>query len=57
MLSFVLLDGRFMLVGYEVDLLFFDVDGKLFMGNLKLLVSLEMKMGLGLMGLDFEVRV
>ncbi|KAI1173113.1 Adaptor complexes medium subunit family-domain-containing protein [Nemania sp. FL0916] len=57
-LSFVPPDGRFILAGYEVDLLPFTNSGA---GNishdLKLPVSLEIKTCLGSVGSDFEVRL
>jgi AP-3 complex subunit mu len=58
-LSFVPPDGRFVLAGYEVDLLPFQ-NGKL--GNnsasdLKLPVSVEVKTSLGPTGSDFEVKL
>lgn len=57
-LSFVPPDGRFVLAGYEVDLLDssatpFDAKAS----NLNLPASIEVKTGLGAMGLDFEVRL
>lgn len=55
-LSFVPPDGRFILAGYEVDLLPF-TGGKSNANNLKLPVSLEVKTGLGAAGSDFEVRL
>lgn len=58
-LSFIPPDGRFILAGYEVDLLPF-ADGSnnsLGSSNLKLPVSLEVKTGLGSLGSDFEVRL
>ncbi|CAI4215066.1 unnamed protein product [Parascedosporium putredinis] len=54
-LSFIPPDGRFILAGYEVNLLPF-TDG-LPSGNLKLPVTIEVKTGLGGTGCDFEVRV
>ena len=54
-LSFVPPDGRFILAGYEVDLLPF-TDG-LPSGQLKLPVNLEMRTGLGATGSEFDVRV
>lgn len=58
-LSFIPPDGRFILAGYEVDLLPFTSgkSGKLSANNLKLPVNLEMKTGLGSSGSDFEVRL
>lgn len=59
MLSFIPPDGRFILAGYEVDLLPF-TSGKsanMSASSLKLPVSIEMKTGLGPTGSDFEVRV
>ncbi|KAI9167658.1 Adaptor complexes medium subunit family protein [Paramyrothecium foliicola] len=58
-LSFVPPDGRFILAGYEVDLLPFTSgkSGSLSANNLKLPVNLEMKTGLGQTGSDFEVRL
>ncbi|OTB01469.1 hypothetical protein M426DRAFT_64043 [Hypoxylon sp. CI-4A] len=58
-LSFVPPDGRFILAGYEVDLLPF-TNGK--SGNpnsnsLKLPVNIEVKTGLGSTGSEFEVRL
>ena len=55
-LSFVPPDGRFILAGYEVDLLP-SAGGGLGSNNLKLPVDLEVKTGLGSLGSDFEVRV
>jgi AP-3 complex subunit mu len=58
-LSFIPPDGRFILAGYEVDLLPFG-DAKASRtnaGNLKLPLSLEIKTGLGHAGSDFEVRL
>ncbi|SPN99542.1 related to APM1 - AP-1 complex subunit, mu1 subunit, 54 KD [Cephalotrichum gorgonifer] len=54
-LSFIPPDGRFILAGYEVNLLPF-TDG-LPSGQLKLPVSLEMRTGLGPTGADFDVRI
>lgn len=54
-LSFVPPDGRFILAGYEVDLLPF-TEG-LPSGQLKLPVNLEMRTGLGATGSEFDVRV
>ncbi|KAF2965550.1 hypothetical protein GQX73_g8016 [Xylaria multiplex] len=57
-LSFVPPDGRFILAGYEVDLLPF-TNGKSgsIAHNLKLPVSIEVKTGLGSTGSEFEVRL
>lgn len=57
-LSFIPPDGRFILAGYEVDLLPF-TPGKTSnsASSLKLPVHLEMKTSLGPSGADFEVRV
>lgn len=58
-LSFIPPDGRFVLAGYEVDLLPFQ-SGKLGStnaSNLKLPVSVEVKTCLGPTGSDFEVRL
>jgi len=58
-LSFVPPDGRFVLAGYEVDLLPFQ-SGKLgntSASNLKLPISVEVKTCLGPIGSDFEVRL
>jgi AP-3 complex subunit mu len=57
-LSFIPPDGRFILAGYEVDLLPF-ASGKLsnISANLKLPVNVEVKTSLGPSGADFEVRV
>ncbi|KAL6866002.1 hypothetical protein ACO1O0_002102 [Amphichorda felina] len=54
-LSFIPPDGRFILAGYEVDLLPFT--GGKSANNLKLPVSLEVKTGLGPSGSEFEVRL
>lgn len=54
-LSFVPPDGRFILAGYEVNLLPF-TDG-LPSGQLKLPIGLEMRTGLGSTGSEFDVRV
>lgn len=57
-ISFVPPDGRFVLAGYEVDLL--DASGSPFdakASNLNLPASIEVKTGLGAAGLDFEVRL
>ncbi|KAI1421126.1 Adaptor complexes medium subunit family-domain-containing protein [Xylaria sp. FL1777] len=59
-LSFIPPDGRFILAGYEVDLLpFTNANGKSsnISHNLKLPVSVEVKTGLGSVGSDFEVRL
>lgn len=58
-LSFIPPDGRFILAGYEVDLLPFTSgkSGSLSANNLKLPVNLEMKTGLGPTGSEFEVRL
>ncbi|KAG6035067.1 hypothetical protein E4U41_006260 [Claviceps citrina] len=58
-LSFIPPDGRFILAGYEVDLLPFTSgkSGNLGANNLKLPVSLDMKTGLGPAGSEFEVRL
>ncbi|KAK4126732.1 hypothetical protein N657DRAFT_677471 [Parathielavia appendiculata] len=63
-LSFVPPDGRFILGGYEVDLMpgFSEKDGVSLLGlgqgsGLRLPVSVEVKTGLGVAGADFEVRV
>lgn len=58
-LSFIPPDGRFILAGYEVDLLPFTSgkSGSLSANSLKLPVDIEMKTGLGPTGSDFEVRV
>lgn len=58
-LSFIPPDGRFILAGYEVDLLPFSggKTGDISSNNLKLPVSLEVKTGLGASGSDFEVRL
>lgn len=53
-LSFIPPDGRFILAGYEVDLLPFTGGQG---GNLKLPVNIEIKTGLGPVGADFEVRL
>lgn len=59
LLSFIPPDGRFILAGYEVDLLPFTSgkSGNLSASSLKLPVNIEMKTGLGPTGSDFEVRV
>ncbi len=58
-LSFIPPDGRFILAGYEVDLLPFTngKSGSLGSNSLKLPVDIEVKTGLGLAGSDFEVRL
>lgn len=58
-LSFIPPDGRFVLAGYEVDLLPFanGKTGSLGSNSLKLPVSLDIKTGLGPTGSDFEVRL
>ncbi|OAA36583.1 adaptor complexes medium subunit family protein [Beauveria brongniartii RCEF 3172] len=58
-LSFVPPDGRFILAGYEVDLLPFTSgkSGNLSSSSLKLPVNLEMKTGMGPTGSEFEVRL
>lgn len=58
-LSFIPPDGRFILAGYEVDLLPFTSGngGSLSSNNLKLPISMEVKTGLGATGSDFEVRL
>ncbi|GAO18088.1 hypothetical protein UVI_02059780 [Ustilaginoidea virens] len=60
-LSFIPPDGRFILAGYEVDLLPFAGGGKgadsLGASNLRLPVNLEMRTGLGPAGSEFEVRL
>ncbi|KAK7424398.1 hypothetical protein QQZ08_008657 [Neonectria magnoliae] len=58
-LSFIPPDGRFILAGYEVDLLPFTSgkSGSLNSNNLKLPVNMEVKTGLGATGSDFEVRL
>ena len=58
-LSFIPPDGRFVLAGYEVDLLPFQ-NGKPGMenaSNLKLPVNIEVKTSLGPTGSDFELRI
>ena len=58
-LSFIPPDGRFVLAGYEVDLLPFQ-NGKVGTtnsSNLKLPVNVEVKTGLGPAGSDFEIRL
>jgi len=58
-LSFIPPDGRFILAGYEVDLLPFTggKTGNVSANNLKLPVNLEVKTGLGPSGSEFEVRL
>ena len=56
-LSFVPPDGRFVLAGYEVNLLPSDDILSKSNANLKLPVSLEVKTSLGPTGSDFEVRL
>ncbi|KAI0439325.1 Adaptor complexes medium subunit family-domain-containing protein [Xylaria telfairii] len=57
-LSFIPPDGRFILAGYEVDLLPFpNSKGGNMSHNLKLPVGIEVKTGLGSIGSDFEVRL
>jgi AP-3 complex subunit mu len=58
-LSFVPPDGRFILAGYEVDLLPFTNGkaGSLGANALKLPVSLDVRTSLGATGADFEVRL
>jgi hypothetical protein len=60
-LSFVPPDGRFVLAGYEVDLLPGGVEsltpGSKAGKGLNLPVSVEVKTGLGVAGADFEVRL
>jgi hypothetical protein len=58
-LSFVPPDGRFVLAGYEVDLLPFHngKSGTTSASNLKLPVHIEVKAGFGSQGADFEVRL
>ncbi|KAI1501450.1 Adaptor complexes medium subunit family protein [Biscogniauxia marginata] len=58
-LSFVPPDGRFILAGYEVDLLPFTngKSGNISANNLKLPINIEVKTGLGSTGSDFEVRL
>jgi AP-3 complex subunit mu len=57
-ISFIPPDGRFVLAGYEVDLLPFTTSkSSLPSSNLKLPVSLDMKTGLGRGGNEFELRV
>ncbi|KAI1084949.1 Adaptor complexes medium subunit family-domain-containing protein [Whalleya microplaca] len=58
-LSFIPPDGRFILAGYEVDLLPFTngKSGNLSSNSLRLPVNIEVKTGLGLAGSEFEVRL
>ncbi|KAK9782810.1 putative Adaptor complexes medium subunit family-domain-containing protein [Seiridium cardinale] len=58
-LSFIPPDGRFILAGYEVDLLPFSngKSGSLSSNNLQLPLSLEVKTGLGSTGSDFDIRL
>ncbi|KAI0148739.1 Adaptor complexes medium subunit family protein [Xylariaceae sp. FL1272] len=58
-LSFIPPDGRFILAGYEVDLLPFSngKSGSISSNNLKLPVGIEVKTGLGSSGSEFEVRL
>ncbi|KAI0144231.1 Mu homology domain-containing protein [Hypoxylon sp. NC0597] len=58
-LSFIPPDGRFILAGYEVDLLPFTngKSGNLNSNSLRLPVNIEVKTGLGSSGSDFEVRL
>ncbi|KAI9048497.1 hypothetical protein LZ554_007331 [Drepanopeziza brunnea f. sp. 'monogermtubi'] len=58
-LSFIPPDGRFVLAGYEVDLLPFQngKSGSTSASNLKLPVNIEVKTGQGPQGSDFEVRL
>ncbi|KAI1389394.1 Mu homology domain-containing protein [Hypoxylon trugodes] len=58
-LSFIPPDGRFILAGYEVDLLPFTNGkaGNLSSNSLRLPVNIEVKTGLGSAGSDFEVRL
>lgn len=58
-LSFIPPDGRFILAGYEVDLLPFTngKSGNIKANTLKLPVDMEIKTGLGSLGADFEVRL
>lgn len=58
-LSFIPPDGKFILAGYEVDLLPFTggKSGNISSNNLKLPVNLEVKTGLGPAGSEFEVRL
>ena len=57
-LSFVPPDGKFMLAGYEVDLMPSSLDVKSWSNtNLQLPVSIEVSKSLGPVGSDFEVRL
>lgn len=57
-LSFVPPDGKFMLAGYEVNLMPSNLDLKSWSNiNLQLPVSIEVSKSLGLTGADFEVRL
>ena len=57
-LSFVPPDGKFMLAGYEVNLMPSNLDLKAWSNtNLQLPVSIEVSKSLGLTGADFEVRL
>lgn len=57
-LSFVPPDGKFMLAGYEVNLMPSNLDLKSWSNtNLQLPVSIEVTKSLGLIGADFEVRL
>ncbi|ETS81637.1 hypothetical protein PFICI_06639 [Pestalotiopsis fici W106-1] len=57
-LSFIPPDGRFILAGYEVDLLpSTNNSGGLGSNNLQLPISLEVKTGLGAAGADFDIRL
>jgi len=58
-LSFVPPDGRFVLAGYEVDLLPFQngKSGTTNASSMKLPVNIEVKTSLGSQGSDFEVRL
>lgn len=58
-LSFIPPDGRFVLAGYEVDLLPIQNGkiGSMKTSNLKLPVSIEVKTNLGPSGAEFEVRL
>ncbi|KAI1762595.1 Mu homology domain-containing protein [Hypoxylon sp. FL1150] len=58
-LSFIPPDGRFILAGYEVDLLPFTngKSGNFSANSLKLPVNIEVKTGLGSTSSDFEVRL
>jgi AP-3 complex subunit mu len=56
-LSFVPPDGRFVLAGYEVDLLPPPSKGPKFSSNIQLPVFVEVRIGLGSLGSEFEVRL